>query len=307
MHECDGAEAEITRLPRAKVFAGLLILASVNGLAANIGQSVNQHGWLGAILDTFGISVIVLVACMLGVAFIFSAKAGEMRAADVAIGALCLICVILPISQLSWVGITALCIFILLFTNIDQAGRRGALILLATTVPMLWSKLLFHFFAKFILEIDAALVGWMLGTHRSGNMVEFSDHSGNLVILPACSSLANMSLAFLCWVTVSQFVRHRWCPQDLLWCLLACASVMAVNVTRISLMGLSQSHYSEIHSPWGVQAGFEKDDRTTVLQVVHNPSFIAPYVACIVVAAGLLVQFGYHLVGFARRRRTATA
>jgi hypothetical protein len=26
-------------------------------------------------------------------------------------------------------------------------------------------------------------------------------------------------------------------------------------------------------------------------------------VACIVVAAGLLVQFGYHLVGFARRRR----
>lgn len=55
------------------------------------------------------------------------------------------------------------------------------------------------------------------------------------------------------------------------------------------------------------QAGFEKDDRTTVLQVVHNPSFIAPYVACIVVAAGLLVQFGYHLVGFARRRRMVPA
>jgi hypothetical protein len=55
------------------------------------------------------------------------------------------------------------------------------------------------------------------------------------------------------------------------------------------------------------QAGFEKDDRTTILQVVHNPSFIAPYVACIVVGIGLLVQFGYHLVGFSRRRRTAFA
>jgi ResB-like family len=55
------------------------------------------------------------------------------------------------------------------------------------------------------------------------------------------------------------------------------------------------------------QAGFEKDDRTTVLQVVHNPTFVAPYIACIVVAAGLLVQFGYHLVGFSRRRRTALA
>jgi len=51
------------------------------------------------------------------------------------------------------------------------------------------------------------------------------------------------------------------------------------------------------------QAGFEKDDSATILQVVHNPSFIAPYIACVIVAAGLLVQFGYHLVGFSRKRR----
>jgi len=55
------------------------------------------------------------------------------------------------------------------------------------------------------------------------------------------------------------------------------------------------------------QAGFQKDDSATILQVVHNPSFIAPYVACVIVAAGLLVQFGYHLVGFSRKRRTALA
>jgi len=40
---------------------------------------------------------------------------------------------------------------------------------------------------------------------------------------------------------------------------------------------------------------------------VHNPSFIAPYVACVIVAAGLLVQFGFHLVGFSRQRRNAIA
>jgi ResB-like family len=55
------------------------------------------------------------------------------------------------------------------------------------------------------------------------------------------------------------------------------------------------------------QAGFERDDRTTILQVVRNPSFIAPYVACIVVAAGLLVQFGFHLFGFARRQHAVPA
>ena len=51
------------------------------------------------------------------------------------------------------------------------------------------------------------------------------------------------------------------------------------------------------------QAGFQKDDSATILQVVHNPSFFAPYVACVIVAVGLLVQFGYHLVAFARQRR----
>jgi cytochrome c biogenesis protein ResB len=55
------------------------------------------------------------------------------------------------------------------------------------------------------------------------------------------------------------------------------------------------------------QAAFEKDDAATILQVVHNPSSLAPYIACIIVAVGLLVQFGYHLVGFARQRRTAIA
>src|SRR5438270_4614826 len=54
------------------------------------------------------------------------------------------------------------------------------------------------------------------------------------------------------------------------------------------------------------QAGFEPNDQATILQVVRNPSFIAPYVACVIVAAGLLVQFGIHLVGFDRKRRSVT-
>ena len=52
------------------------------------------------------------------------------------------------------------------------------------------------------------------------------------------------------------------------------------------------------------QAGFQKDDSATVLQVVRNPSFLAPYFACVIVGLGLLVQFGYHLIGFARKQRT---
>ena len=49
------------------------------------------------------------------------------------------------------------------------------------------------------------------------------------------------------------------------------------------------------------QSGFERDDSGTVLQVVRNPSYQAPYIACVIVSLGLIFQFTYHLTGFARR------
>jgi len=50
------------------------------------------------------------------------------------------------------------------------------------------------------------------------------------------------------------------------------------------------------------QASFDNDDRTTILQVVRNPSWVLPYVSCILMALGLVIQFGIHLFGFIRKR-----
>jgi hypothetical protein len=52
------------------------------------------------------------------------------------------------------------------------------------------------------------------------------------------------------------------------------------------------------------QAGFENNDRTSILQVVRNPNWILPYVACLMLGFGLIVQFGIHLVSFSRKRAT---
>jgi ResB-like family len=51
----------------------------------------------------------------------------------------------------------------------------------------------------------------------------------------------------------------------------------------------------------------ELDQRpgSSVLQVVRNPSWLAPYIGCIVVAIGMIWQFLHHLVGFITKRRTA--
>lgn len=52
------------------------------------------------------------------------------------------------------------------------------------------------------------------------------------------------------------------------------------------------------------QASYDpRDPNVTILQVVHNPSWLIPYIACSMMTLGLIVQFGIHLRGFLERRR----
>jgi hypothetical protein len=51
------------------------------------------------------------------------------------------------------------------------------------------------------------------------------------------------------------------------------------------------------------QSGFDPDNQGTILQVVHNPSWLTPYLSCVLVGVGLVVQFATHLVGFTRKQR----
>ena len=53
------------------------------------------------------------------------------------------------------------------------------------------------------------------------------------------------------------------------------------------------------------QASFDQDNHGTILQVVHNPSWLTPYFSCVLVGVGLIVQFVTHLLGFTLKRKTA--
>jgi len=55
------------------------------------------------------------------------------------------------------------------------------------------------------------------------------------------------------------------------------------------------------------QSGFGQDDQSSILQVVHNPSFVAPYIACAIISFGMLIQFCQHFVRFTRRAKVPRA
>ncbi|HEV2328968.1 MAG TPA: cytochrome c biogenesis protein ResB [Verrucomicrobiae bacterium] len=50
------------------------------------------------------------------------------------------------------------------------------------------------------------------------------------------------------------------------------------------------------------QASYDPDDGGSVLQVVRNPGWLTPYFSCLLVGAGLVVQFLQHLIPFLKRR-----
>jgi len=238
-------------MPRNEWFAALFIVGCVNGLGEQVIETIGSSGWVDAALGTFGTSAIVWVAIYAGIGLVLEERSEQLRAADIVVGSCLLVAFALPIGGVSWLAISILSLYAILVSVPSSARFRGATILLAATIPMFWIHLAFRYFGDEILRGDAALVGLLLGTGCTGNVVPFVHGAGSLIVLPYCSSFSNVWLAFLGWLLIFQWRPRRWSIQDLQYCLVAAASVISVNVTRLGLMALGQRHYDAIHGQWG--------------------------------------------------------
>jgi len=235
---------------RSELFAGLLIIPIANGVAGRVIDASRELGW-GALTAGFNVSAIVWLAILASLRLVLRTDKGQIKALDLAVGAAVLCLTALPIPKLSWVALTLSSIYVSRASPAGAAMQRGSLICLALTAPMLWGPALIHAYFEPFQRVDALLVSGLTGTERLGSLVRLADGSGYLMIAQACSSFHNISLAVLAWVTASQIAGTTRSMGQLGWCLLACASVLAVNVVRISLIGLHPEYYDIIHAPPG--------------------------------------------------------
>jgi hypothetical protein len=127
--------------------------------------------------------------------------------------------------------------------------KRAGIIMVGITVPMFWSRLIFSVFSSHILQADTILVSAVSGLKRVGNTIELPDANGLLVISSACSSVANLSLAGLCWVLFLQLWRLRLSPRTLGVGIGMGSVVVAINVARLSLIAILPGLYRPLHSP----------------------------------------------------------
>src|SRR5262249_7450808 len=223
---------------RDELFAGLCILACANGLWGHVIMAIREGGWQGAVFN-LDISAFVLFACAGAAWLLLRDKNGEIRSGDVGVAVALIILIILPIPALGWMALTGLGLYILLFSNGSPSRKRAAILMLAITVPMLLTPLLIQFFERLVLGFDASLVAWLIGSHSAGNMVAFSHGSGYVQIAPACSSITNLALAFLCWVGVMELADRRLSAEDIFLALLVCSSSLVINLMRHAVVAAS--------------------------------------------------------------------
>src|SRR5262245_45546328 len=95
--------------------------------------AVNLHGWEGIL--GVNISMIVFFACFAGISTLLEQKREEIRSADLVVGVIFLIFVVLPIFTLSWIAIAGLSLYLMWQGIRGSPRQRGALIMFVLTLP----------------------------------------------------------------------------------------------------------------------------------------------------------------------------
>ena len=236
---------------RHELVAVCVILGFTNGIAETVQNLIASEGLKAALVESLGLSVIVWIALCVGINLILQGRREAATLFDLVVAGISIACLLAPSSKLSWLVLAAFSAIEWFRSRPKTAERAGALIILALTVPVFWGKVLFSAFSEPLLEMDASIVGGLVGMPHVGNAIKMPGQAGELWIAAGCSSFANVSLTFLWWAVLAPFSRAKGIFRPLATCLLACVCVSALNLARISLMALQPEHYEVLHGPIG--------------------------------------------------------
>jgi hypothetical protein len=155
------------------------------------------------------------------------------------IAALCLL-VFLPTTRMIWVAAVGIAIYLWIFNGGDPKLRAAGIVLAALSTQEFWGHVFFNVVALPLLRAETAAVGTMLETARPGTVWQDNVITGpngfGIMIYTGCSSFHNLSLAMLCWLTVSQFRHQNWQIRDFVIGGVVGGTIILLNIARLFLM-----------------------------------------------------------------------
>jgi exosortase/archaeosortase family protein len=237
---------------RERLFFWLLLAASANNVIGPAIRSVLQHGAAYSAFNLFGLSAIVWVGFIAGLAILAKHKGGVATRLDYAVAGLAALMIMLPMATASAVAVTLLAVYGIATSAAGSDLRRASIIFLSISVSLFWGRLFLALFSRSLLHVDAFFVTNMFGAKQDGNQVYFIDQSqGAFIVAPGCSSLQGMSLAFVFWATLTQWCRVPFSFKSALWCAAAVVATLVINVLRLGALAHFPAHFDAIHTGWG--------------------------------------------------------
>ena len=170
-------------------------------------------------------------------------SSSRFRTADIAVLALISLSALVPDDDGAWIGLSLMGLFLLWRQRDKRAGdpmvRAAAAVMLALATQLFWGRLLFELIAFQIEIVDAHLAAGLLTLmHRAveldNNIV--STASQQIAIYEGCTSFHNISLALLCFVSLTKLMRPQWRRTDLVTACVLIAATVGMNSLRLFLM-----------------------------------------------------------------------
>lgn len=260
-------------LGRSRLMVAFLAIGTANALVRPAIEAIDQWGVVGAIAGGLGSGWPVYLG-LLG-AIVLGLRATVERPVD-RWDVLALVLysggLMVPSSGFSAIAVMVLGAWEILRRPRDVNYRAGIIIFIAAGARELWVATAMKMLSPVLLHIDAVLTRTTLGWlgHPSivtGNLIE-TDQGMILAVLMTCSSFANISLALLTWLVLTRWLRPTFKRRDLVAALLVTLSVIVINLTRLTIMGLGPFDYELAHGPIG-QTSTELAILLATLGVTH--------------------------------------
>ncbi len=252
-----GARGGTLELPRRDLFIWVCAVLFFNHLFSVFGTMASTPlAQLATDLGTVGF--FQYMAWYAIFRLLMASDAGpSARAQDVLIATAACIPLVLPTPRVIWVAATCMAVYWLWTYRGDAKLRAAAIVLAALSVQQLWGYVFFHLFAFPLLCAETAVVGTILEGLRAGtlwhnNVIVGPDGYG-IVLYDQCSAFHNLSVAMLCWVTISRLRHQFWHRRDLWIGAVVALTMVGWNILRLSFMAWSLAQYEFWHDGAGAQ------------------------------------------------------
>jgi hypothetical protein len=168
---------------------------------------------------------------------------------------LCAFSLLLACTGLASFAISLFALYLIFRKRQDVDTKAAGTVAAAVAIQAVWAPLIFLKLSFILLQIDAGVVGWLesllLPGAFWGGTVVYTPSGHNVIIKESCASFHNLSLASLCWVTLTMLHRPYWVRGDLYVGLTAALIQFGFNICRLVLVCMSLPMYEFWHDGLG--------------------------------------------------------